>query len=60
MIKTGTVFSATEYYEYLSELTGLPRREYELIAIDEFLSLFLLPYTTGVGHKEIIGVLCRG
>ena len=37
--KVFTVFDMYTYVDYLSELTGLPRGDYELIAIAEFFSL---------------------
>ena len=37
--KPFTVFEVGGYQDYLSNLTGLPRGDYELIAITEFLSL---------------------
>ena len=36
--KIFTVFEVSPYSDFLSELTGLPRGDYEIIAIDEFLS----------------------
>ena len=37
--RTFTVFEVSGYIDFLSDLTGLPRGDYELIAITEFLSL---------------------
>ena len=37
-LKTFTVFRSTDYIDFLSDLTGLPRGDYELIAITEYLS----------------------
>ena len=38
-LKTFTVFRASEFIDFLSDLTGLPRGDYELIAITEYMSL---------------------
>ena len=40
--KSSTVFDADKYYDFLADLTGLPRGDYVLIAIAEFMSLVCL------------------